>query len=86
MKIINLGTNLIILLIILTLGLLTIASMWNSFAIQELTNIVRLDIQRMNNTANQITVMWNVIKMLHSETELEMAEYRIIGQVIELAK
>lgn len=86
MKIINLRTNFITLLIILTLGLLTVASMWNSFAIQELTNIVRLDIQCMNETANQITVMWNVIKMLHSETELEMAEYRIISQVIELAK
>jgi len=83
---INLGTNLIILLILLALVFLAVASLYNSYSIRELARIVELDILCMQEATNQLMEIWNVIKRLYSETELEMAEYKIISRIVESAE
>ena len=85
-KKVNLGTNLIILLIVLVLGLLTVTTVRNYFLIEKLMSIMELDIQNMEQTTNQILSMWDVIKRLHPENEPGMAEYRIFSQVIKLIR
>jgi len=85
-KKVNLATNLIILLIILVLGLLTITTVLNYFLIEELLSIMELDLQCTKEATEQIFSMWNVIKGLHPEAELEIVEYRILSQVIKLVR